>query len=233
VSDIALVTGASGGLGGAIAGALAEASWSVVGVHRPERSTFSDKYDAVEADLLDQDAAKTIREAVHARGNRVAVLINNAGAHLGRSGTDSEAELFELHWRAPRDLVDVFEEDLRATRGAVVNISSTNAFQLDPAVSAYSASKLALCHLTRLQALHLAPDARVNAVLPGLIDAGMTRQAPPDLVAALLADVPFARLGSAAELASVVNFLASSQSAYLTGQLVEVDGGQMLGRRGL
>ncbi len=244
--DVALVTGAHGGLGRALTASLAQAGVDVVGVCRPGQGGESD-HPTISVDLLDPDAARRVHAAVRARHERVTILVNNAGAHANsvrsagrgaRPGGDEaspagEDALFDLHWRAPRDLVAAFEEDLRQAGGAVVNVSSTNAFRLDPGIAAYAASKLALCHLTRLQARQLAPDVRVNAVLPGLIDAGMTRRAPPSVVSSLLEDVPFARLGTPEEVASVVMFLVGRDASYVTGQLLEVDGGQMLGGRAL
>jgi NAD(P)-dependent dehydrogenase (short-subunit alcohol dehydrogenase family) len=123
---------------------------------------------------------------------------------------------------------------LRASRGAIVNVSSVHAIATSAGLAAYVASKGGLAALTRSTALELAPDVRVNAVLPGAIDTPMLRSglarwstdAHPDIRLQGLADrTPLRRIGEPAEVAEVILFLADTRSSFITGQTVVVDGG--------
>jgi len=241
---VAVVTGGSGGLGRAIATALAAEGAAVVvhyGVHREAAEAVVDavrtqggRARAVQADLsVPQQAQRLVEAAVEAFGG-VHVLVNNAG-------TTRDAlvlRMKEEEWQAVIDtnLSGAFfctkaalREFLRQRAGRIINVVSV-AGQIGTAGQAnYAAAKAGLIGLTRAVAREVASRGiTVNAVAPGVIDAGMTAQLPPDVVRGYLEQVPLGRAGKPEEVAAAVVFLASDEAAYITGQVLNVDGGLVM-----
>ncbi|ADW71088.1 SDR family NAD(P)-dependent oxidoreductase [Granulicella tundricola] len=242
-SPVALVTGSTSGIGAAIARRLSNEGYCVV-LHS-RRSVQTGQALAAElgnamyiqADLADDaDRIRLVREAV-SRWGRLDVLVNNAGISSVIPHADLMAalpavwqELHEINVVAPFRLVAEAEVALReaARRGrpaCVVNISSHAGVRPKGASIPYAASKAALNHVTRLLALSLAPDIRVNAVAPGLVDTPLTA----DWTAAqqLWRDgSPMRRPASPEDIAQIVMMLIASD--YLTGEIVVADGGLSL-----
>ncbi|MEY8842743.1 SDR family NAD(P)-dependent oxidoreductase, partial [Cribrihabitans sp. XS_ASV171] len=133
------------------------------------------------------------------------------------------AATFAVNVDGPRNMVAAFLDDLRETRGAVVNLGSIMSLTAGPGLTAYAASKGALAQFTRALAHDLAPHGvRVNAILPGVIDTPMTEatRANPDAIARFMAHTPMGRTGRPEELAGPVIFLASEAASYVTGALL-------------
>ncbi|ADV83757.1 SDR family NAD(P)-dependent oxidoreductase [Terriglobus saanensis] len=238
-SPVALVTGSTSGIGAAIARRLSNEGYAVVLHSRSSAETGHalaielGKAIYIQADLADDaDRIRLVREAV-SRWNRLDVLVNNAGISSVIPHTDLMAalpavwhELYEVNVVAPFRLVAEAETALRdaVRRGrpaCVVNISSHAGVRPKGASIPYAASKAALNHVTRLLALSLAPDIRVNAVAPGLVDTPLTE----DWTAAqqLWRDrSPMRRPASPADIAQIVMMLIASD--YLTGEIVVSDG---------
>ncbi len=237
---VALVTGSTSGIGAAIARRLSGDGYRLVLHSRSSvqtgqamaRELGSAIY--VQADLADDaDRTRLVREAVAAWG-RLDVLVNNAGisraiphADLGAATPAIWQELYEINVIAPFRLITEAQPALReaARRGrpaSVVNISSHAGVRPKGASIPYSATKAALNHMTRLLALSLGPDIRVNGVAPGLVDTPMTA----DWTQARelwKTRAPMRRSASPEDIAQAVAMLVASD--YLTGEILLSDGG--------
>ncbi|GLZ21400.1 oxidoreductase [Burkholderia plantarii] len=237
---VALVTGSTSGIGAAIARRLSSDGFAVVLHSRSSAETGQAMARElgsaiyVQADLAeDMDRVRLIREAVAAWG-RLDVLINNAGisrviphANLAAATPAIWQELHEVNVIAPFRLIAEAEPALReAARrgrpGSVINISSHAGVRPKGASIPYSAAKAALNHMTRLLALSLGPDIRVNGVAPGLVDTPLTADwtQARDL---WKKRAPMRRSASPEDIAQAVAMLVASD--YLTGEILLSDGG--------
>ena len=232
---VAVVTGASRGIGAGIAACLTAAGARVAGVSRtsaPE-GFADDAFVQIECDLRSHDAPEVVmRGALDAFG-RVDVLVNNAGALVeGACWEQTDAELdamVELNLTAPFRLSQRFAAHWHADGipGVIVNVCSIESLVAwaDPPQAAYATTKGGLLGLTRAMALELAPSGiRVVAVGPGAIATALT----PD--SSRLRDaIPLGRrLGTPEEIGEVVAFLVSDAARYVTGEVVYADGGYLL-----
>jgi len=239
-SPVALVTGSTSGIGAAIARRLVSEGYAVVLHSRGSAEAGHvlaaelGKATYIQADLADDaDRVRLVREAV-ACWDRLDVLVNNAGisrviphADLRAASPDIWHELHEVNVVAPFRLVAEAEIALKdaARRGrpaCVVNVSSHAGVRPKGASIPYAASKAALNHVTRLLAVALAPNIRVNAVAPGLVDTPLTA----DWTAAQQLwreRSPMKRAASPADIAQIVMMLIDSD--YLTGEIMLSDGG--------
>lgn len=241
---VVIVTGGGAGIGGAISLALArEGAIPVILARRTPEARFLDDLRAVQpeagvilADLSrDEDCRRAIAEA-RARFPRIHGLVNNAGTNDG-VGLEAGPEAFRasldqnlLHYYT---LVHLLLEDLKAARGAIVNISSKTALTGQGQTSAYVAAKAAQLGLTREWAAALAPHGvRVNAVIPAEVMTPMYRNwldtfADPAAQEALItARIPLGqRMTTADEIAATTVFLMSDRASHTTGQWLFVDGG--------
>lgn len=240
-SAVVLVTGSSGGIGRAIVARFAEAGWRVVGTDRRkvESGTGPDRF--VEADLSQEESIVRLVESVRAREGRLDALINNAAVQvcspMDRLDADKWDHVMAVNLRAPFLCVREALPLLRASRGAVVNVSSVHAEHTSPQMSAYAASKGGLSAFTRAAALELAEHGiRVNAVVPGAVETQMLRRGlardhlaaggGDDAVEAFGRRQVLGRVADPVEIASVVMFLADTERAsYVTGASIPVDGG--------
>lgn len=233
----AVVTGASGGIGSAIARTLTAEGWSVLAVDRTDPPANLEADDFLMVDLEDPGAVEAVVE--HARTAGLQALINNAAAshNAPMESTDDAAfdAVVAINLRAPFLLTAGLRGQLAAATGAVVNVASVHAVATSRNVAAYAASKGGLVAFTRAAALELAPlGVRCNAVLPGATDTpmlarGLTRQPhldPGQRRRELEARTPLGRIGRPDEIAQAVLFLAdNARSSFVTGQLLAVDGG--------
>lgn len=224
-----LITGAAGGLGAAIAAAALKAGYRVGSIDTQEFEA-DDEIEHHVASVCDESAV----EAVIDRFGTPDVVVNNAGIVRFAPLQDLALE----DWRAVIEvnLTGAFVVARAVARrwlhtghpGAIVNITSMNGVAAGPNAGAYGATKAALALLTSQMALEWGgAGIRVNAVAPGLIDAGMSAPIYADPVTreARESKVPLGRLGHADEIADVVLYLASPAASYITGQNIVVDGG--------
>jgi 3-oxoacyl-[acyl-carrier protein] reductase len=246
---VALVTGASSGLGLRFAECLAENGAKIVLVaRRADRlAVVKARIEAngghgiaVEADVLDRGAMTRAFDAAEKAFGTVTILINNAGvAHSGRA-----VELPETEWRRilSTNLDAVFFWAQEAARrmlaagkgGAIVNISSVLGFGVNKGVIAYATAKAGVIQITKALALELAfKGIRVNAIAPGWIVTDLNREfLASERGLAIKRDIPIGRFGDARDLDGALLLLVSDAGRFITGATIVADGGQMVALRG-
>ncbi len=238
---VAVVTGASGGIGQACAEALAREGADVAvlaGSNLAGAREVACKIESIGRQAMalavDVSASQAVEEAVeqiYERFSRIDVLVNNAGIRRDNfliRMTDAEwDDVLRVNLSGVFNFTRaVGKRMFRQRNGRIINISSVAGVMGNAGQANYSAAKAGVIGLTKAAARELAMrGVTVNAVAPGLIDTGMTTSLREDVKARLLAGVPLGRLGAADEVAAACVFLASDEAGYITGQVLCVDGG--------
>jgi 3-oxoacyl-[acyl-carrier protein] reductase len=241
----ALVTGASRGIGRAIAVALARGGASVALNYAGNEAAAQEalqlvlaagapKAKAYRFDVADGQACQKAVDEVVAELGGLHILVNNAGIALDQLLMRLKAE----DWQRQLDvnLTGAFNLTKAVTRpmmkakgGVIVNLSSVVGEMGNAGQSAYAATKAGLIGFTKSVARELASrNVRCNAVTPGFIDTDMTAALPEAAKAKMMEGIPLARLGSAEDVANAVCFLASDQASYVTGEVLKVNGGMYM-----
>ena len=238
---IALVTGASGGIGAQIATALHSQGATLVlhGTRASKlealREELGERTVTVTANLADRDAvAGLVDSASEAAGGPIDVLVNNAGITrdglLMRMKNDDWDDVLEVNLMASVVLCrSAMRAMMKARSGRIISISSVVGVTGNPGQTNYAASKAGIIGFSKSLAAEVASRGiTVNVVAPGFIATPMTDVLDADQKVALLARVPTGRLGTAAEIAASVVFLASDEAAYITGTTMHVNGGMAM-----
>lgn len=248
MTRVAIVTGASSGIGRATSLRLAADGMAILAVGRDEVAlqtvcaevtAAGAQADFLAADVTQADSPRRIVEAAMARWGGVDGLVNAAGVIASASVTDTTDAAFDammdINLRASFRLIREAVPALAARQGAVVNLSSVAGTRAFPGLLAYCVSKAAVDQLTRCAALDLAPQkVRVNAVNPGVVVTNLHRRGGMDPVkyAAFLehskATHPLGRAGNPEEIAELIAFLVSPKSGWITGETISIDGGRHL-----
>ena len=239
--EVALVTGASSGLGQRFAEVLAAHGASVVlAARRSERiEALSQRLGKAMAITLDEtkpDTFETAFKAMEARFGPVTLLINNAGTATSgaflKTSRESWERVIDTNVSALWHLSQAFARRLVATknRGSIINVASILGFRVRPGVSAYSISKAAVVQMTQALAVALACDGiRVNGIAPGYIWSEMTEEfLKSEVGQAMIKTIPLRRVGEPSDLDGSLLLLASRKASdFMTGSTITVDGGHM------
>ncbi len=242
---VAVVTGASRGIGLATAHRLAGAGARVLLTSRkPDaveeaaeevRTAVPDaEVAALAANAGDPDAPAAIVGAAMERWGSVDIVVNNAATNPyygpALDISDSQwAKTFDVNLRGAHALVrEAWRASMAERGGAVVNVASVGGMTVEPGIGIYNVTKAALLHLTRTLAGEVGPAVRVNAVAPGLVRTDMARALWEQHGEAIAATVPLRRLGEPDDIAGAVLFLVSDLAGWITGTTVVVDGGMDL-----
>ena len=238
--QVAVVTGAGRGIGAATAVALAEAGADVVIASRTEAqlkevaarvSDAGRRAHVVPVDLSSPDAAAALAATAVAEFGRLDLVVNNVGGTYPRplleSTVDFMEEAFRFNVATAHALTVAAAPSLLETGGSVVNISSAMGRLSGRGFAAYGTAKAALAHYTRLAAADLAPKVRVNAISVGSVSTSALEivVGNPELKEKMESATPLKRIGEAEHIAATVVFLASRAGGYITGKILEVDGG--------
>lgn len=235
---LALVTGASSGIGRATALALAEHGYQVVGTSRNATAAAEEPANAglefVECDLASDTGVERLLDGLGARADAVDVLVNNVGGPLVRVPfLDGDVAVWDEAYRLNlRHVVQLTHAVLRRSmrprgRGSIVNVSSIAARTGTPNLGIhYAAYKAALNVFTLGLAREVGPlGIRVNAVAPGTIDTPLHRNSPPGHLARIAERIPLRRVGTATEIARLVCFLAGDEAGFVSGETIYATGG--------
>jgi 3-oxoacyl-[acyl-carrier protein] reductase len=234
-----LITGASRGIGAALAEHFARrGAQLVISARTPAVIELGQRLreagyavEAVQGDVTEDAHARALVQHCRAKFGRLDALINNAGilsaGKIGMVRLDEVRRMFEVNVFAAINLtqyaIRVFP---RSAGGSVINLASIAGTHGIDGISAYSASKAAIIGFTKAAAKELAPqNIRVNALAPGFIDTDMARQVSPEWFQRRIEGIRMGRIGQPSEIASCAEFLVSDASAYVTGQILGVDGG--------
>ena len=223
---VALVTGAAGGIGGAVVRGLRADGLTVVAA---DHVAIPDDPDSLAADLADPAAPAQLVAATVARFGRLDVLVNVAGVMIFKPIAAHDAadwqRVLAVNLVAPALLTAAAWPVLRAG-ASIIHIASVHARRTSPDVASYAASKAALVSLTRTTAIEgRERGIRCNAVLPGAIDTAMLRDSPN--IRSGKEKIDPADIGQPDDIAAVVRFLASDAARFVTGEDIVADGGRM------
>ena len=238
---VALITGASRGIGRAVAMTFAEHGASVVLASRsPELDETAaliqeqgGRATAARGDLRDEGFPRQLVQLCKKEHGRIDVLVNNAGillsGLLGMTSAQSLRETFETNILSTIHLTQYAIRLMDPSRGpSIVNVASIAGTRGLDGVTGYSASKGAVVAFTHSSAKELAPRGiRVNGIAPGIIDTAMTQSLAEDVRRRRVEAIALGRMGTPQEVANVALFLASSLASYVTGQVLGVDGGMV------
>lgn len=243
-NKIALVTGGSRGIGRAIALRLADALCDVAILYAGNEAAAQETLDmirergvralAVKCDVADEAQTASAWQQVCAELGTPDILVNNAG--IVRDGLAMRMSAENFRAVLDTNLTGAFNmihaclpSFLRRRSGRIINISSVSGMMGNPGQANYASSKAGLIGLTKTIAREVASRGiTVNAVAPGFIETDMTRGMNEAALKAGLAAVPMGRIGSAADVANAVAFLASDEAGYITGCTLKVDGGMYI-----
>ena len=237
----AIITGASRGIGLAIAQRVADAGANVVLTSRKQESADAAAAQVganalgVAAHAVDEDAAQRCVDLTLQRFGTIDILVNNAGTNPAYGPLIDQdharfAKIFDVNLWAPLLWTSLAVKAWMGEHGgAVVNTASVGGLHFGPHTGMYNATKAALIHVTKQLALELSPRVRVNAICPGVVRTRLAEALWKDHEDPLSASIALGRIGEPADVAGAVAFLVSDAASWITGEAMVIDGGQLLG----
>jgi NAD(P)-dependent dehydrogenase (short-subunit alcohol dehydrogenase family) len=237
----AIITGASRGIGLAIAQQLADAGANVVLTSRKQESAdaaaaqVGGKALGVAAHAVDDAAARRCIDLTLDRFGSLDILVNNAGTNPAYGPLIDQdhgrfAKTFDVNLWAPLLWTSrVVKAWMGEYGGSVVNTASIGGMHFAPNMGMYNATKAALIHITKQLALELSPKVRVNAICPGVVRTRLAEALWKDHEDALSASTALGRIGEPVDVAAAVAFLVSDAATWITGEAMVIDGGRLLG----
>ena len=238
---VALVTGATRGIGQAVALALAECGAKVIGTATSETGAakiseaLGERGRGIVLDVTDAEASKAVVEAIVAEFGRIDILVNNAGITRDMLAMRLSDEAWEAVIET--NLTSVFRLTRAVLRpmmkqrfGRIINMSSVVGAMGNAGQANYAAAKAGMIGMSKSVAREVASrGVTVNCVAPGFIETDMTASLPEDVKKNLMAQIPAARLGKTDDIAAAVLYLASEPAGYVTGTVLHVNGGMFMG----
>ena len=239
----ALITGAGKGIGARIATVFAEMGANVVCVARTQSDVDAVASDvtalgrqalAISCDVTDEEQLKRVVERTLERFGGIDILINNAGApgrgwgSLQKIGMERFEHTVRVNLSSAYALTHLCVDHMLQREGAsIVNVSSAMSWMVDKRFASYGAAKAGMNQMTRILSYELAPKIRVNAVAPGAVVTASTQRImdDPALLESTTQWIPLRRMGKPEELALGILFLASPASSFITGKILDIDGG--------
>jgi len=238
--QVALVTGASRGIGAAIAATLGDAGATVIGTATSEAgaaaigAVLGDRGRGMVLDIANDESVQAVIKDIQAAEGAVSVLVNNAGITRDNLVVRMKAE--EWDDVLSTNLSGVYRVSkaclrgmMKAKRGRMINIASVIGIMGNPGQANYAAAKAGIIGFSKSLAREVGSrNITINVVAPGIIDTDMTRVLAQEQRQAMLSKVPLGRLGEAQDIADSVLFLASDAAAYITGETLHVNGGMLM-----
>ena len=238
--EVALVTGASRGIGAAIAGKLAAAGATVIGTATSDAGaqaisgTLGNSGRGIVLDIADEESVQAAIKDIQASEGSPTIVINNAGITrdnlLMRMKADDWDDVLSTNLSgAFRVSKACLRGMMKAKQGRIINIASVIAVMGNAGQANYAAAKAGIIGFSKSLAREIGSrNITVNVVAPGFIDTDMTKVLPEEQREAMLAQVPLGRLGEGDDIANAVLFLASAAGAYITGETLHVNGGMLM-----
>ncbi len=237
MGKVAVVTGASRGIGLATAEAFIKAGAEVVLVSRDEavlaqvqqRLGEKSSYLAVNMGHI-EDVGKVV-DYVMTKYTKVDILVNNAAANpyfgnLADMGLTLEQKTLDVNLLGPFELIKLFYNSyMKDNGGNIINVASVGGLQVEWNIGFYNVTKAALIHMTRQLGAEMGPKVRVNAIAPGLVKTKLAQILWEDNESEIAQRLPLKRIGIPEDIANIALFLASDLSSWMTGQVIVVDGG--------
>lgn len=244
MSKVALVTGATRGIGKAIAIALAKEGYDIAINYRTENEEVSNTKNEIESlnvktfmikgDVSNFEDCKEFVDSIIKEYGKIDVLVNNAGITkdnlLLRMKEEEFKSVIDVNLVGTFNVTrNVIPYMIKAREGRIINISSVVGISGNGGQTNYSASKAGIIGFTKSLAKEVGSrNILVNAIAPGFIETNMTAVLKDEMKENIANQIPLKRMGTAEDVASVVKFLASEDSSYITGQVINVDGGMLM-----
>lgn len=240
MNNVVLITGVSSGIGKATAKLFAQNGWHVIGVARREIHNLDFIHHYICGDVSKIEDVEKVFKEINDKEGYITTLVNNAGTQICKPIIETNIEEWDLVLNTNLRAAYLFIKNsfplMRENGGSIINVSSVHAIATSKNISSYVASKGALVSLTRAVAIELAPNIRVNAVLPGAVCTPMLHngfmrghlkcEGIQSQIEELSCRTVIGRIGTPEEISQSILFLADeNRSSFITGQVIVVDGG--------